>query len=111
MTMQTMEQKRAKYALEQVEAAKQSNIRQKEYKSYASSLPAMIQINGLGQAAAFYRSKGADNNEKGKAYMALYNLLSGWLSKTGQPYEGLDLLTGITKKNMHTYQLDRKSVV
>lgn len=103
--MQTMQQKRAKYALEQVEAAEQNKISRKEYKSYASSLPAMIQVNGLGQAAAFYRSKGADNNEKGKAYMALYDLLSGWLSKTGQPYEGLDLLAGITKKNMHAYQL------
>jgi CRISPR-associated protein Cmr5 len=104
--MQTMQQRRAKHALEGVEAAKQSGVSQKEYKSYASSFPAMIQMNGLGQAAAFYRSKGAEDNPKGKAYKALYDLLSGWLSGPGQPYyESSDLLTGITRQDMHAYRL------
>jgi len=108
--MQTMEQKRAKYALEQVQG---DNGRQdiqdkyhKYYKSYASSFPAMIQINGLGQAAAFYRSKGAGVDTKAKAYRALYELLSVWLLKPGQPYHGCeDLLDGIITKNIHAYQL------
>ncbi len=101
--MQTMQQKRAKYALERVEAAKGAS--EKEYKSYAASFPAMIKMNGLGQAAAFYRSKGAEDNQKGKAYRALYDLLSDWLKKPGQPYEGMDLLEGITTKNIRAYQL------
>ncbi|CAH1388341.1 type III-B CRISPR module-associated protein Cmr5 [Candidatus Nitrotoga sp. M5] len=104
--MQTMQQRRAKYALEKVEAAKNNGISQKEFKSYAASFPPMIQMNGLGQAAAFYRSKGSEENAKGKAYLALYKLLSGWLKEPGQPYAGSDdLLKGITSENMHTYRL------
>lgn len=104
--MQTMQQRRAKYALEQVEAAKTNGISQKEFKSYAASFPSMIRMNGLGQAAAFYCSKGAEKNAKGKAYLELYNLLSGWLKESGQPYEGVDdLLIGITSKNIHTYRV------
>ncbi|MFH1097739.1 MAG: type III-B CRISPR module-associated protein Cmr5 [Candidatus Desantisbacteria bacterium] len=104
--MQTMQQQRAKYALEKVTAAKDdSNINNKEYKSYASGLPAMIQMNGLGQAAAFYCSKGTGDKPEQKTYRALYNLLSGWLNEPGQPYAGHDLLEGITHGEMHTYKL------
>lgn len=97
--MLTMQQQRASYALNEVEKAKQGGVNQKSYKSYASGLPAMIQMNGLGQAAAFYRS------QSDKSYRMLYDLLSGWLQKPGQPYESLDLLKGITTRNMHDYQL------
>lgn len=117
--MQTMQQERARYALEQVEALKKNGIGQKEFKSYAASFPSMIRMNGLGQAAAFYRSKGAENtatDEKNtkaqaqaqaqaKAYRALYDLLSGWLAKEGQPYAGCDLLQGITANDMRAYRL------
>ena len=83
-----------------------NDISQKEYKSYASGFPAMIQMNGLGQAAAFYRSKGAENTSKGRAYCALYDLLSGWLTQSGQPYADFDdLLKGITEENMRAYML------
>lgn len=96
---QTIQQQRAKYALEQVRAALNRNVNGKEYKSYASGLPAMIHMNGLGQAAAFYKSKGGTHGE-------LYNLLSGWLCQQGQPYAGCnDLLKGITTQDMHKYRL------
>ena len=69
----------------------------KEFKSYASSLPAMIQMNGLGQAAAFYFSQG-------KIYKKLYDILSHWLTQPGQPYAGSgDLLAGITQQEMGPY--------
>lgn len=104
--MQTIQQRRAKYALEKVEAAKTAGVSGKEYKSYASAFPAMIQMNGLGQTAAFYRSKGEGTNSKAIAYLSLYKLLSGWLTESGQPYAGLnDLLTGITQKDMRPYML------
>ncbi|MFA7240143.1 MAG: type III-B CRISPR module-associated protein Cmr5 [Sulfuricellaceae bacterium] len=103
--MQTMQQERARYALEQVETLKKNGIGQKEFKSYAASFPAMIRMNGLGQAAAFYRSKGAEDNAKGIAYLALYDLLCGWLAKEGQPYAGCDLLQGITANDMRAYRL------
>ena len=97
--MQTIQQQRAKYALEQVEAALLRNVDKKEYKSYASSLPAMIHMNGLGQAAAFFKSKGGTHDE-------LYILLSGWLCGPSQPYAGCqNLLSGITTQDMHTYRL------
>lgn len=99
--MQTIQQERAKYALEQVQAAAKSS----EFLSYASAMPAMIVMNGLGQTAAFYRSKGTEKNAKGKAYLELYKLLSDWLKKEGNPYEEKELLEGITQCNMQSYLL------
>lgn len=104
--MQTLQQKRAKYALRVVQlAANDNTTNHSEYKSYASALPAMIHMNGLGQAAAFYRSKGGTHGQ-------LYQLLSDWLcgmdniKKDGQPFQIYDdLLEGITQSNMHHYRL------
>lgn len=99
MKGQTIQQQRAKYALERVQEAAKTSSLHKEYKSYASSLPAMIHMNGLGQAAAFFKSK------RGTHEM-LYILLSKWLCQEGQPYAGCDdLLEGITTKDMHSYRL------
>ena len=96
--MQTIQQQRAAYALEKVKSAS-ATTNKKEYKSHASGLPAMIHMNGLGQAAAFYRSKGGVHQE-------LYNLLSEWLTETGQPYANYDdLSAGITDSNMQAYHL------
>jgi len=111
-----MQQQRAEYALRKVEEAKKiKDLSQKEFKSYAANFPAMIRMNGLGQAAAFYLSKGS--GEKGnRAYHTLYKLLSDWMKEEGQPYDGrdnlvtdsttkeMDLMTGITSKNMHLYR-------
>ena len=102
--MQTMQQKRAKYALEQVNKAIDEGVNQKEFKAYAANLPAMIHINGLGQAAAFFKSKG-DTHE------TLYTILSNWLCgevdyASTQPYSDCDdLLKGITTKDMHQYRV------
>ena len=98
--MQMLQQERAKYALEQVQAAvRNSEVNDKEFKSYAAGLPAMIQVNGLGQAAAFYFSQG-------KTYRKLYEILSCWLTRAGQPYAGkTDLLEGITQQDMHDYRV------
>ena len=88
------------------QVAKRNGVSQKEFRSYAASFPAMIRMNGLGQAAAFYCSKGAEDNKKGKAYRALYDLLSSWLENPGQPYAGSGgLLEGITSNDMHTYRV------
>ncbi|MEN9847551.1 MAG: type module-associated protein Cmr5 [Pseudomonadota bacterium] len=90
---QTMQQKRAKFALDEITKAIKS-VKQKEYKSYAASMPFMIKANGLGQTAAFYYSKGGTHKE-------LYTLLSEWLKQ--EIFKGKDLLTGITESDMHTY--------
>ncbi|HDN26373.1 MAG TPA: type III-B CRISPR module-associated protein Cmr5 [Thioploca sp.] len=108
--MQTLQQQRAKFALNRVkEAANQLDTKnKKEYKSYASALPFMIHANGLGQAAAFYRSKGEKDT-----HFLLYKLLSDWLTgnvnidgfnKENQPFYGHDdLLEGITNEKMPVY--------
>lgn len=108
--MQTIQQQRAAYALERVEQDRDKHMSEKgflsAYKSYASGLPAMIQMNGLGQAAAFYRSKSAGRDSKALAYGCLYGLLSDWLTVSGQPYSAhSDLLRGVTTEDMRTYML------
>ncbi len=106
--IQTIQQERAKFALDKVNTAITDNVNQKEFKSYASGLPAMIHMNGLGQAAAFYKSKVKSNE-----HQILYAILSEWLAAEGQPYydsslptnKKRDLLEGITMLDMATYQL------
>jgi len=98
--MQTIQQQRAQFALRCVQdAVNNSEINKSEYKSYVSALPAMIHMNGLGQAAAFYKSK-CDTHE------IIYKLLSDWLTQANQPYAGeSDLIAAITSNDMHSYRL------
>lgn len=103
--MQTLQQQRARYALEKVKAAvtealaaPQAGFKPGEFKSQAESFPAMIRMNGLGPAAAFYLAKGG-------AHKKLYELLSGWLTQPQQPYEGQTLLEGIIQGDSRQYRL------
>jgi CRISPR-associated protein Cmr5 len=101
---QTIQQQRADYALKRVKALAQQldADAQKEFTSYASSLPAMIHMNGLGQAMAFCKVKGKDR----PSYAQLYRLVSDWLCQPGQPFAGQsDVLDGITQTDMADYQL------
>ena len=100
----TIQQQRAKFALERITALKDqlADKEKKEFVSYSSSLPAMIHMNGLGQAMAFCKVKGCER----KSYTALYQLVSDWMCETGQPYSGQDtILDGITTCDMGQYQL------
>ena len=107
---QTMQQQRAKYALDEVnelsklwatEPEKQKRF-QSEFISYASGLPAMIHLNGLGQTMAFCKTKGKDRD----SYEKLYQIVSRWLCREQQPYSGYkDVLAGITGKDRQHYQL------
>lgn len=119
--MQTMQQLRAKSALQAVQAALagehgQDQDFQKAFKAYVSEMPAMIHMNGLGQAAAFFRGKANGQDAKARAREQVYQLLSHWLCGTGaghqevpcqhQPYHGQpDLLAGITSEDANTYRL------
>lgn len=97
---QTLQQQRAKFALDQIRArAHLSKMKKEEFAGYTRGLPAMILMNGLGQAAAFYRSKGETHGD-------LYELISEWLRRPGQPYhDKKDLLDGITQGDMHAYRI------
>jgi len=108
--MQTIEQQRACFALEQVEEIIDKSY-MKEFKSYANALPAMIHMNGLGQAVAFCKEKSTTKNERGKAYDELFNLLENWLTGKQQPYAESTLLKGITSKDMHTYRLAQAEAI
>ena len=101
---QTIQQKRAKFALERIQKlpVKLKPNEQVEFISYASGLPAMIHMNGLGQAMAFCKLKGKER----ESYQQLYQLVSDWLCDAGQPYQNqTDVLTGITQSDMTHYQL------
>lgn len=69
---QTLEQRRAKHALDKINARKGQNYG--NYVSYVSGLPATILMNGLGQACATLLS------QKGtKGHKELYDDLQSWL--------------------------------
>ena len=92
MAIQSIEQQRAKAAL----AWAENGVDDKAL-SAAVAMPAMILMNGLGQTAAFYKSKGG-------AQEALYHLLSDWLKQKGKPYATKELLAGITQEDAKTYR-------
>ncbi|ASF46386.1 type III-B CRISPR module-associated protein Cmr5 [Methylovulum psychrotolerans] len=112
---QTIQQQRAKYALECVTALTGQHHftkeQQKNFISYANSLPAMIHTNGLGQTMAFHKAKGSNNalnetDDKKRSYNALYKIVSDWLCRPPQVYENYDdVLKGITQEQIQSYQL------
>lgn len=71
MTAQTLEQKRAKHALDQVKALQKE--KPGNYLSYVNALPAAILMNGLGQALATERSA------TDQAHRKLARHVSEWL--------------------------------
>lgn len=96
MSIQTVEQQRAAFALSKVQAVRPAD--KEEFKSRANEMPAMIHMNGLGQTCAFYLSKGGVHKQ-------LYQLLSDWICDKQKIYNPNDLLTGITQNDMHTYRI------
>ncbi|ACL72876.1 CRISPR-associated protein, Cmr5 family [Thioalkalivibrio sulfidiphilus HL-EbGr7] len=98
---QTQQQRRAAHALAWVQARLiDGSIDNKALKSAANDLPALILMNGLGQAAAYCQGKDTPEHK------ALYGLLSEWLCGEGSVYHGQpNLLAGITAGDMHHYRL------
>ena len=93
---QSLAQKRAKDALDKIEALRVRGDCGK-YTSYVSALPAEIIMSGLGQAMALVRSKYTDNKEKLKGYKDLYGHLESWLcsERANAPYGPGSLLKHI----------------
>lgn len=68
-----IENGRARYAFMVVnDHIQRQDVNKSEYKSYIKKLPAMIQVNGLGQSLAFYLSKK-------KEYGTIYNQIERWI--------------------------------
>lgn len=94
MSRQTIEQRRAQRALQWAQAGRID----KETKGAAESFAPLILMSGLGQAAAFYKSKGPNHRR-------LYDLLSEWLCAARQPFsESNDLLQGLVAADQRTYR-------
>jgi len=72
---------RAAYAFEKVKgfvnAEKDNPQKQREYRSYLKKMPAMVQVNGLGETLAFYYAKGG-------AYREIYEQIAEWIQKSMQ---------------------------
>ncbi len=94
-----IEQKRGERAWRDVNEAKtRLGDKQKEYRSLARGLNAMIQINGLGQSLAFLRAKGgAEQNGQPpqNAHGLLFRHISSWVGEQMRDYHGPSLLEWI----------------
>lgn len=102
--IQSREQLRAKHALTAIEALKAKNADHTKVKSAISGLPAMIHMNGLGHAFAFFLS---DVN-KFPERKQIVDIVFGWLNKEGNKIfdqAGLTPLSAITQTDMQTYQI------
>ena len=75
---QNSEQQRGRQAWENIQAIKQlDDNTQKEYRSLARGLNAMIQINGLGQTRGFFKAKG--KNDENKPHYRLLMHHTNWM--------------------------------
>lgn len=77
-TIEKLENGRAAYAFSTVESYinknKSKKENQKNYRSYIKKLPSIIQVNGLGQAMAFYYSKKSIHKD-------IYDQIDEWIKK------------------------------
>lgn len=98
--MQTLQQERARHALGKVQSWVALNDGAK-LKARTSELPFMVHANGLGQAAAFFKSK---KNKDG--YDVVLLALQGWLATPNRPFAGKpDLMQAIVDADLSTYRL------
>ena len=102
--LRSMDQERAEFALKKIQAilGGADPILKAEIRRYLNNLPALIRMNGLGQALAFFRMKG-----EGTAHDAIYRMVGTWLcdaSSKGRIFsEDADVLTSITQSDMAHY--------
>lgn len=103
--LQTMEQQRAAYALKRLQPLIEADAKLRdELRAQANALPALIRINGLGQAMAFYKGKSV--TPKGRAHQELYAIVSQWLCREplGKVFaQADDILSAITTHDMQHY--------
>jgi CRISPR-associated protein Cmr5 len=109
--MQTLQQQRAKHALQKVKDLIPLNEGDK-LKARANELPFMIHTNGLGQALAFFKSK-----KDKDGYDKLFLILQSWLTQNekdtkGRPFAGKpDLMVAITEADFQTYRIAQAEAI
>ena len=102
--LRSMDQERAEFALTKIQAilGGPDTSHKVEVRRYLNNLPALIRMNGLGQALAFFRMKG-----EGTAHEAIYRMVGAWLCDAGSKgrifSESADALSAITQSDMAHY--------
>ena len=102
--LRSMDQERAEFALKKIQAilGGTDQSHKVEVRRYLNNLPALIRMNGLGQALAFFRMKG-----EGTAHDTIYRMVGAWLcdaSSKGRIFsESADALSAITQSDMAHY--------
>ena len=102
--LRSMDQERAEFALTKIQAilGGPDTSQKVEVRRYLNNLPALIRMNGLGQALAFFRMKG-----EGTAHDTIYRIVGVWLcdaSSKGRIFsESADALSAITQSDMAHY--------
>jgi CRISPR-associated protein Cmr5 len=89
--MSTLEQERAKFALERIDAVVQAKKDLAKFKTQLVKLPARLHSNGLGQTVAFYLATG-----EGKPEVEICRWLETWLSRERNVYPAGKLIHCIT---------------
>ncbi len=103
----TIEQKRAKFALDKINKVQEEDALKSKYRSYIERLPAIIVLNGLGQAMAMELASaelGSDkrNNDK-KTHEQIYNDIQEWLKHCETLPKDQDLIEWILKAPQSEY--------
>ncbi len=103
MPIRSMEQDRAEFALARIQTARDlGGELPKEIRRHLNGLPALIRMNGLGQALAFFRMKGT-----GSSHELIYQMVGTWLcaaNSKGRIFtEHTDILTAITRSDVQHY--------
>ncbi|UPK45004.1 type III-B CRISPR module-associated protein Cmr5 [Paenibacillus pabuli] len=105
-SMQQIEGGRASFAFQEVKKAVdqlgRDSTKVKLYSSYLKRLPSMIQVNGLGQAMAFYYSK----KNKEVQYGLIYKSISDWIiSKSELPLDhNKEFMDALVELNSEPYR-------
>jgi len=102
----TLEQRRAKHALEKVKSIRDKKYESK-FRSYVERLPSMIVMNGLGQAMAFELAcaelgKTENRTSEMEAHNELYKIVESWL-KECKVYPNGNLIESIVENEQETY--------
>lgn len=105
-TIQSREQLRAKHALKHIEGIK-GKYEDSKIKSAISGLPAMIHMNGLGHAFAFFLSDPKNFPERKEI---VDEIVFDWLKKESGVFSALNqqnltALNAITQADLQTYQI------
>ncbi len=104
MTDQSLDQRRAKHALDCIKKRQKDGTKQSDYLSYVKALPATILQNGLGQAMAtlLAASKGKEKDSHRRLYQDVQSWLCGDDEDAPFPNKG-DLLEAITSNDQQHY--------